>query len=680
MATSGSTATLYLHGVHNVCNAHVEEPPILVPEPFNMVIPIKPDPQHSVVIKQEALQAHGDSASRKRTCDVLQSPDRPAIKRLKSEVQQQQQQQQQVQQQPAVPISFPGVNRAVAMNGFAADMTNMIINAIREKRPNQAGSEQHSTTINVVRDNDYVVKQATPTTKIRQVAVAPSQYNRYTQEELTTLRENANAEQLAGLEAVLRGENVFFTGGAGVGKSYALLLCKTALLVAGKHVQVTATTGSAAVLVKGMTLHSFAGIGTGNNTVEHYVKTMNMYSRKRWVDVDTLIIDEASMLDSDYMEKLDQIAQQVRRCNQPFGGVQIVLVGDFYQLPPVPNNSAAAQQPTFPTFDAPAAPAQPNNLSPFDLFNNACVPLAGSPRKNKQVRYFFESSLWNMLQLRVFILKHNYRQSGDCELSDLLSRLRIGYMNRADIRMLSQRINVFTPRSVDGISIEPTVLYPTKSNVREYNLQKLYTLDTPIRKFEALATGSDGMFTADREPCDRCLLLRVGAQVVLLTNLDTKGGLVNGSKGVVVDFAPETRYPIVKFANGNQRIINPHTWNIEDDKGFIIASYTQIPLALAWALTIHRSQGMTLDSVEVSLDGVFAAGQAYVALSRVRNLEGLKLRTFNENAIMVDTKVELFYNNLFHGQISKLPSNMFDVLAQQPRTTQRYSANDAYFF
>lgn len=167
MTSSGST-TLYLHGACNVFNAHVEEPPILVPEPYNMVIPIKPDPQHSVVIKQEALLASGDSTNRKRTCDMLQSAERPTIKRLKTEVQQQQQQ----QQQPRVPITFPGLSLSVAMNGFAADMTNKIINAIRDKRPRQTTTEPNSSSgsgstgvsaiINVVRDDDYVITAATP--------------------------------------------------------------------------------------------------------------------------------------------------------------------------------------------------------------------------------------------------------------------------------------------------------------------------------------------------------------------------------------------------------------------------------------------------------------------------------------------------------------------------------------
>lgn len=418
-----------------------------------------------------------------------------------------------------------------------------------------------------------------------------------------------NEEQRKTLELFQDGENIFLTGPAGTGKSFTLKILCAWCKEEGIEYAVTSTTGISALLINGMTLHSWAGIGLGEEDRDRLLFRVRKSPRavKRWCKTEVLIIDEVSMLSPLLFEKLNYIGQKIRQSDRIFGGIQLVLTGDFAQLPPI--NSG----------------------------------------------FMFKSPLWKLAVPNIIYLKKNMRQE-NLQFSKLLSEIRMGIITEDTIKILSSRINV----SIDtGNNIKPTQLYSYRDMAESINIESLCKLIREGNKLwtyksndeikanisinneyiEQYANRLDKTCQGKKE-----LELCVGAQVMLLVNMNLKAGLCNGSRGVVTKF--ENNLPIVRFINGLELPISHHTWEMKIDNDISVFR-TQLPLILAWALTIHKSQGSTLDCVSVDIGStIFEAGQAYVALSRVKTLEGLTITDFDPKKIKVNLDVKEFYEKL----------------------------------
>lgn len=459
--------------------------------------------------------------------------------------------------------------------------------------------------------------------------------------------------QQRALDAVERGENVFITGSAGTGKSFLIERIKESLTKAGRVFYVTATTGAAAYNIGGMTIHSFAGIGLGDKEISYHLKTIkdrkNAEKVERWNAVETLIIDEISMLAPAYLEKINTVAKTLRnRKTVAFGGIQIILIGDFTQLPPVP-----------PKVD-------PNQKVLAKLDN----------------QYVFQIPTWRELALTMVKLETNFRQKDDVAFNEFLGEIRLGNMTTKEEAIARSRDinrNKATLKAPDGV----TKLFSYRNDVLRFNNEELAKIDAPSFFYEAeiyeapesyastkpSTNGNNNNNKSKSEtsyPVETRIELKVGASVLLCFNMNRDEGLFNGSRGVIVRFADFTKkkekddkksggtggdvpdkeepqiFPVVQFDNGVRRIIRPHTWSQYERKK-LVKSFTQIPLVLSYAMTIHRSQGLTLDAVLVDMN-VFACGQLYVALSRVRRLDALYVTNSHiKQQVLADKAVIAFY-------------------------------------
>ena len=446
-----------------------------------------------------------------------------------------------------------------------------------------------------------------------------------------SLLDTLTEQQLAVIDHLLEGDNLFLTGGGGVGKSYLLSVIYTEFpglkkrIIAAKdpgsiaklpRIQMCAMTGCAALLLghKAKTLHSWAGIGLGKGSVsELYVKIRrNQKSMKNWLCTDLLIIDEVSMMTAELLDKLNEIGKKVRGNKKPFGGIQVLLVGDFFQLPPV-------------------------------------------NRSDETTKFAFESDAWKELITSSIELTEIQRQKDEI-FQRVLKEARRGALTKDSCELLTG----YQGRDWKENKIRPTLLFPRRAEVdmiNDSNLRSLtgrrYTYKARLvydgKIPEGFSESNEGfqkalqMFDSDAA-YSKELELMLNAQVMLIANTDPDSGLVNGSRGIVVGFCPSTELPIVEFLNGVKKPVGTHTWPIED---YEFVSRAQVPLKLAYAVTIHKSQGATLDSALVDIgSGVFEYGQAYVALSRVRSLEALYVYDFDPTAFKAHPKVKEFYKNL----------------------------------
>ena len=442
---------------------------------------------------------------------------------------------------------------------------------------------------------------------------------------------NYSEEQIKAFTAYTEGRNMFITGPGGTGKTALIKHIQKDAVRKDINIQVCALTGCAAVLLecKAKTLHSWAGIGLGKGSFEQLLTRIskNQFAKRTWKGTDILIVDEVSMMSQKLFELLDGIGKAIRKDSRPFGGIQLIFSGDFYQLPPV-----------------------------------------GDKDEPDTCRFCFESILWsqtfpkeNHIQLTKI-----FRQS-DPIYQKILNQIREGKLKRSSNDLLLHHVG----REIsDNLGIRPTKLFPTRNKVDQVNTREMNSLNTEEREYK-LKFHSDLEMTATellkrrqftREQietelaylkgnlrCDEVVKLKIGSQVMCIVNieLDNGGMICNGSQGIVSRIT-EQGLPVVKFSNSNgsrfEYIMGYHIWPSENIPGIGVS---QLPLILAWALTIHKAQGATLDIAEVDAgSGIFECGQTYVALSRVKSLEGLYLTSFDASRIKVNRRVQEFYDSI----------------------------------
>lgn len=362
----------------------------------------------------------------------------------------------------------------------------------------------------------------------------------------------------------------------------------------------------------GVTLHSFAGIGTGDMSLARCKEIASRpASAQAWRKCKRLIIDEISMVDGEFFEKIEAVARHIRRNEKPFGGIQLILCGDFFQLPPVvKSNTKSASQ-------------------------NAA----------QSKRFCFQTETWQTVISCTFELKMVHRQK-DSEFVRILNFIRVGHVNDEIVK----RLTATSKQKIEKNGILATQLCSHTNDANLINNSKLQKLPGEERIFDAQDSESayskqlDNMVMAPGK-----LALKVGAQVMLLKNINIAEGLVNGARGVVIGFTSATGPPIVKFKNNREYIAKSEKWIMKTPSGGVITR-KQIALKLAWAFSIHKSQGLTLDCVEMSLSKVFEAGQAYVALSRAQSLECVRIIDFDMKQVWADPDVLCFYK-MFRRQL-----------------------------
>ena len=434
-------------------------------------------------------------------------------------------------------------------------------------------------------------------------------------------------DQTNAMAGFINGENILITGPGGSGKSYLIKLIKENVESRGRNIQVCAMTGCAAVLLqcKAKTIHSWGGIGIGSGHPKDIIKRVvqNKHKKKAWKTVDVLVIDEVSMMSKKMFDMIDAIARLARgKKDLPFGGIQLVLSGDFYQLPPI-----------------------------------------GEQYDENSTAFCFESEKWNECITKIVQLTTIYRQR-DALYKKILNQIRIGKVTPSTIAHLSKRVN-----AVITHDIVPTILYPTRKQSDDLNNKEYKKLTTTeefvfevriidnavnLKEEQKNVRRSCGIEYVESEVAhltssvlaDKLLKLKVGTRVMCIANIDQDSDMpiVNGSQGIVTAFTENGTIPLVKFQNGSIRQIGHHSWNSEHVPGLSVA---QIPLIYSWALTIHKSQGVTLDAAQIDAGSrIFECGQTYVALSRVKDINGLYLTAFNYRYIKVNKKAKEFYEGL----------------------------------
>lgn len=397
------------------------------------------------------------------------------------------------------------------------------------------------------------------------------------------------------------GANIFLTGEPGSGKTHTVNRYVSWLGEHGIVPAITASTGIAATHIGGYTIHSWSGIGIKRFLTEYDLD--QIAQNKRIVDqvygARVLIIDEVSMLGSNTLSMVEAVCRTIKRDERPFGGMQVILVGDFFQLPPIvrPNYEDESQE----------------------LF------------EDRQSQFSFGSPAWDRLNLLVCYLHEQHRQEDDDFLS-ILTAMRHNALTSAHRELLKTRFNVTSGEST-------TKLYSHNEDVDRINDEALGRLAVTSRVFAMQSFGPTGLVINLKKGClsPETLLLKEGARVMFTKNDIQTGRYVNGTLGVVEGFSKETGQPIVKTPN-RTLVVEPEDWSLQDGKR-ILASITQLPLRLAWAMTVHKSQGMSLDSAHMDLSHAFEFGQGYVALSRVRTLAGLSLAGLNERALQMHPEI-----------------------------------------
>jgi len=396
--------------------------------------------------------------------------------------------------------------------------------------------------------------------------------------------------QNTALNILKTGNNVFITGSAGTGKTY--LLNQYIFYLKSRKIipTIVAPTGIAASHLQGQTIHSYFSLGIRSEINDYYIESLleKKYLQTRFSKLKVLIVDEISMVSPEMFSAMDRILRAFKKNNTPFGGVQTILSGDFFQLPPI-------------------------------------------SREPKEKRFAWQSPSWKELQLKTCYLQEKFRQD-DNVLISILDEIRSGNVSSTSYDILNSRFH----KELD-IDFTPTKLYTHNVDVDRINNDELNKLNNPAKSFQYKSEGTakniEKIFKSSLVLEE--ISLKKDAVVMFIKN-NHELGYVNGTTGVVVDFDKETGLPIVKTSYGSLIKCTLEDWSMENDSGNIVAKVSQVPLKLAWAITIHKSQGMTLDSAEIDLSKTFEVGQGYVALSRIKNIDGLRLMGLNDKALTVD--------------------------------------------
>ncbi|MBN1778921.1 MAG: AAA family ATPase [Candidatus Buchananbacteria bacterium] len=402
-------------------------------------------------------------------------------------------------------------------------------------------------------------------------------------------------------EILKMGHNVLLTGPAGCGKTFLLNRYIKYLKDHGIDVGVTASTGLAASHLNGRTIHSWSGINVAKSITDLNMKKLlkNNRLRSRVRAAKVLVIDEVSMLSATQLDLINYVCQAFKQDIRPFGNLQIVLCGDFFQLPPIGRGDSADS------------------------------------------RFVTESIVWPQMDLKICYLEEQHRQQ-DGEFLEILENIRAARSSPKIFETLQRRLN--EPLKT---KIRPTKLYTHKADVGAENDVELNKLPGQSETYLMNSNGPSRLVKSLKESyclAAETLVLKKGAVVMFVKN-NFERGYINGNLGKVVDFDFATRLPIVETFNGQRILAEPESWGVEEgDK--IIASVCQVPLRLAWAITVHKSQGMTLDCAEIDLSKSFAFGMGYVAMSRVRSFAAMKLIGLNKLALQVDKKVVAFDKTL----------------------------------
>lgn len=442
---------------------------------------------------------------------------------------------------------------------------------------------------------------------------------------------NLSYQQKVAFNKYKQGQNIFITGPGGTGKSALIKKIYLHALEHHKNIQVTALTGCAAILLgcDAKTLHSWAGIGLANKPLDQIITSIKKNKKKKhnWKNTEILVIDEVSMMSKKLFDLIYMIAVSVRDDYRPFGGIQIIFSGDFFQLPPVGNRD-----------------------------------------DEESSKFCFESEYWSQtftLENHIQLVKI-FRQN-DEKYTKILNQVREGKIKKSSNELLSRMVGKKIP---DDYIIKPTKLYPIKASVEainneemnklttgahEYQIKKHYTLPMLTRLerekralFNSIEIENELEYLILNSNFDAVLKLKIGSQVMCTINvidqISDRILICNGSQGIITNIEPTLKVPIVRFNNGIEMTMSSHITPSEKIPGIGIS---QIPLVLAWALTIHKSQGATLDAAEIDVGrGIFECGQTYVALSRVKSLDGLFLTSYDPNKIKINRKVKEFYEKL----------------------------------
>lgn len=403
-----------------------------------------------------------------------------------------------------------------------------------------------------------------------------------------------NDKQIEALDIVKNNRNLFLTGSAGTGKSFTIKEIVRYLDSNNIIYGLTALTGCAAVLINGQTIHSFLGLGISRdlNTI---IKNLEKFKKQLIIikNLQTLIIDEISMMDNQLFELINNLLKYIKKNDMAFGGIQVILVGDFHQLPPVEND------------------------------------------------YCFASPIWKELRLSSVILTEIIRQKDDDDLKTILEEIRNENISEKSMEILKNL--VITDKYYKDDEIKPTRLYPINTNVDKINAYEYKKLLKKNSNEEVLykAKANSKEFIKDMDKLD--IKLTLNAQIMVIRNLSIENKLVNGTRGIVVEMKELS--VIIRDNDDRLHEISYHTdMNMNGKKNIGIAF---IPLKLAYAISIHKSQGASIDNLEIDLgDDIFITGQLYTAISRATNIKNLKLLNFSKSSLMKNKKIKNFYKNL----------------------------------
>ncbi len=434
--------------------------------------------------------------------------------------------------------------------------------------------------------------------------------------------------QKQALEILKTGANVFLTGEPGSGKTYVLNEYIEWLEAHGISVAVTASTGIAATHIGGMTIHTWSGIGIRDTLTQYDLDFIAGKEKtvKRIQKAKVLVIDEISMLDGRVLDMVEAVCRTIRRNGDSFGGLQVILVGDFFQLPPI----------------------------------------AG---RGEMPRFAFESRSWEGAKFLTCYLTEQHRQEDELLLG-LLASIRRNDVEESHYTLLSEQTDIGFP------DIEPTRLFTHNSDVDSVNLTRLGELNTEGATYKMEAHGNKQLLVGLVKSCLSPEILELRREaMVMCTKNNFEVGYVNGTLGRVTDFDREDGFPIIETSDGRTLKIEPSSWSVMNEDGKVLAEVTQVPLRLAWAITVHKSQGMSLDAAEIDLRNAFTYGQGYVALSRVRSLMGMKILGINSQALLVDPRVvlrdarfreesddgEFAFNEMDDGEIETMQKNFVNA-------------------